>query len=202
MWFWWPVDWVRRAMMWMKKELAAFFNASPTSAKKIITISVPFLKPGLCNWQKHTRHSVWYRPMLCCYRIKLAPRWDYGWRKTRQNLCGDARRAGWNDVHPAWRVDTRLRNQRAGLSCSTQPLCTVGYGETDIALRIEPLLKDMPEYISIAYLSAISQVRLRLTGIHHDEQLLKTHCMPTPKNSWRTEVDDLRRGRYQPGPWN
>ncbi|MFN8278819.1 MAG: CinA family nicotinamide mononucleotide deamidase-related protein [Saprospiraceae bacterium] len=67
----------------------------------------------------------------------------------------------------------RLRNQRAGLSCQHTTLCTVGYGETDIALRIEPLLKDMPEYISIAYLPAISQVRLRLTGIHHDEQLLK-----------------------------
>lgn len=67
----------------------------------------------------------------------------------------------------------RIRHQKADLSCHHATLCTVGYGETDIALRIEPLLKDMPEYISIAYLPAISQVRLRLTGIHHDEQLLK-----------------------------
>ncbi len=49
---------------------------------------------------------------------------------------------------------------------------TVGKGETDIAGRIEPLLTQMPEYLSLAYLPSVSQVKLRLTGRHSQEKLL------------------------------
>lgn len=45
---------------------------------------------------------------------------------------------------------------------------SIGMGETEIASIIEPLLEDMPSYISIAYLPSISMVRVRLTGNHSD----------------------------------
>lgn len=51
-------------------------------------------------------------------------------------------------------------------------MCTAGMGETDIALKIEPLLRDMPENIKLAYLPSLGQVRLRLTGTASDVRML------------------------------
>lgn len=51
---------------------------------------------------------------------------------------------------------------------------SIGMGETEIASIIEPLLEDMPSYISIAYLPSISMVRVRLTGNHSDPVFLKS----------------------------
>lgn len=51
-------------------------------------------------------------------------------------------------------------------------ICTAGMGETDIALRIEPVLKDMPDFIKLAYLPSLGQVRLRLTGTSSDVFIL------------------------------
>lgn len=47
-------------------------------------------------------------------------------------------------------------------------ICTVGLGETEIAGRIEPLLEEMPEFLKLAYLPALGQVRIRITGSHSD----------------------------------
>ncbi|MEO6190395.1 MAG: CinA family nicotinamide mononucleotide deamidase-related protein [Saprospiraceae bacterium] len=55
---------------------------------------------------------------------------------------------------------------------SHRTFLTVGYGETDIAYRIEPVLNEMPEFIKVAYLPAIAQVRLRLSGTHKDKNVL------------------------------
>jgi len=41
---------------------------------------------------------------------------------------------------------------------------TVGYGESDIAERINDIIKEFPDHISIAYLPGLGQVRLRISG--------------------------------------
>ena len=48
---------------------------------------------------------------------------------------------------------------------------TAGVGESVLSERIQPVIKDLPDYISISYLPSISQVKLRLTGIGNTDTI-------------------------------
>lgn len=67
-------------------------------------------------------------------------------------------------------VIPKLRNYQSGNRIIHQTVFTVGLGETEIASRIEPLLINMPEHISIAYLPSQGQVKIRLTASGSDEE--------------------------------
>jgi len=52
-------------------------------------------------------------------------------------------------------------------------ILTAGEGESRIARKIEPVTEHFPEHISIAYLPNLGSVRLRLTAIGTDEEVLE-----------------------------
>ena len=54
-----------------------------------------------------------------------------------------------------------------------QILKTVGIGESQIAERIQPILKTLPDNIGIAYLPGVASVKLRLTASGQNENHLK-----------------------------
>lgn len=58
----------------------------------------------------------------------------------------------------------------------TKTILVAGVGETEIEDRITPIISLMPKHLSIAYLPALGQVRLRLTitGSHDSSSLEKT----------------------------
>ena len=66
----------------------------------------------------------------------------------------------------------RLRNRSDGQAILHRTIQTACIGESDLAKLIEDIEDDLPPFIKLAYLPALSQVRLRLTGIHTDEPLL------------------------------
>ena len=51
-------------------------------------------------------------------------------------------------------------------------ILTAGDGESRIASRIQHVIDQFPDYISIAYLPSLGSVRLRLTGVGKNEQEL------------------------------
>jgi len=55
-----------------------------------------------------------------------------------------------------------------------QTILTAGLGESFLAQEIADIEDLMPTHIKLAYLPKLGQVRLRLSGIAEDEQLLKT----------------------------
>jgi nicotinamide-nucleotide amidase len=52
-------------------------------------------------------------------------------------------------------------------------ILTSGEGESFIEEKISPLLSEMPDFIKLAYLPSLGHVRLRLTGVHKDKELLE-----------------------------
>lgn len=76
-------------------------------------------------------------------------------------------------------VIPRLRNRFALPAIAHRTLLTVGEGESRLAVQIEDLENQFPDFLKLAYLPNLGQVRLRLTGRHHDAALLdaalKTH---------------------------
>lgn len=62
-------------------------------------------------------------------------------------------------------VIPRLKKRFPSRPISHRTLQTVGEGETNIANRIESFEDNLPAHIKLAYLPALGQVRLRLTGI-------------------------------------
>jgi nicotinamide-nucleotide amidase len=59
----------------------------------------------------------------------------------------------------------RLQQRMSSRPIIHRTLQTVGEGETNIAHRIAVFEEELPEHIKLAYLPALGQVRLRLTGI-------------------------------------
>jgi nicotinamide-nucleotide amidase len=68
----------------------------------------------------------------------------------------------------------RLRERREGLPIVHRTVQTACIGESDVAAIIEQFENALPDFVKLAYLPALSQVRLRLTGIHQDEAFLNT----------------------------
>lgn len=52
-------------------------------------------------------------------------------------------------------------------------ILTAGLGESEIAHRIEPLIGDLPDELSLAYLPSLGSVRLRLSGISSEPASLE-----------------------------
>ncbi|MDX1940901.1 MAG: competence/damage-inducible protein A [Saprospiraceae bacterium] len=71
-----------------------------------------------------------------------------------------------------YEVLPRLKQRFQGQAIAHRTILTVGTGETEIANRLESFENQLPENIKLAYLPALGQVRLRLTGIGDDENLL------------------------------
>jgi nicotinamide-nucleotide amidase len=66
-----------------------------------------------------------------------------------------------------------FKNKNFGMNTMYQIIHTVGLGETEIASQIEPVMQHLFEYVSIAYLPSLGQVKLRVTGRNEDSELLK-----------------------------
>ncbi len=67
----------------------------------------------------------------------------------------------------------RLKTHFPGKPIAHRTLLTVGEGESNIAKRIEAFEDSLPANIKLAYLPAMGQVRLRLTGTGDDESALQ-----------------------------
>ncbi len=68
----------------------------------------------------------------------------------------------------------RLRARSEGLPIVHRTVQTACVGESDIAAILENFENNLPDFVKLAYLPALSQVRLRLTGRHTDEAFLNT----------------------------
>jgi nicotinamide-nucleotide amidase len=66
-------------------------------------------------------------------------------------------------------VIPRLRERFPGLPIAHRTILTVGEGESIIAERLADFEESLPPHIKLAYLPAIGQVRLRLTGTGENE---------------------------------
>ncbi len=66
----------------------------------------------------------------------------------------------------------KLRSTFGGKPILHRTILTVGEGETIIAGRIAAIEDGLPPHVKLAYLPAVGQVRLRLTGIAEDEAAL------------------------------
>ncbi|MBP7822057.1 MAG: CinA family nicotinamide mononucleotide deamidase-related protein [Saprospiraceae bacterium] len=66
----------------------------------------------------------------------------------------------------------RLKELFRGTPIAHRTILTVGEGESILAERLLHIESNLPSFIKLAYLPAVGQVRLRLTGIHQDERLL------------------------------
>lgn len=65
----------------------------------------------------------------------------------------------------------RLRQHFPARPIAHRTLLTVGEGESNIARRIEAFEDSLPAQVKLAYLPALGQVRLRLTGIWPDDPI-------------------------------
>ncbi|MEL6924319.1 MAG: competence/damage-inducible protein A [Bacteroidota bacterium] len=72
----------------------------------------------------------------------------------------------------AHEVLPRLREHFPGQPISHRTILTVGEGESKIASRIADFEEGLPANIKLAYLPGLGRVRLRLSGVGNDEQLL------------------------------
>ena len=70
-------------------------------------------------------------------------------------------------------VVPRLKNRFPGRPIAHRTVLTTGEGESNIARRLEDFEEKLPENIKLAYLPALLQVRLRLTGTHDDPVFLE-----------------------------
>lgn len=72
-------------------------------------------------------------------------------------------------------------------------ILTAGEGESRIALSIDPVIERLPKHISIAFLPNLGAVKLRLTGVGVDEELLKQEVFSFAKEI-ETILGDLVYG--------
>lgn len=90
-----------------------------------------------------------------------------------------------------YEVISRIQELNNRLTTLHHTFHTCGYGETDLADIIEPALKDLPDYFNIAYLPSIAQVRIRITGMHADSELLNSemnHFSSIVRNSLGSKI--------------
>ena len=66
----------------------------------------------------------------------------------------------------------RLKSRTSGLPIAHRTVLTACIGESDLAAMVEDFENELPDFIKLAYLPALSQVRLRLTGRHENEAFL------------------------------
>jgi nicotinamide-nucleotide amidase len=62
----------------------------------------------------------------------------------------------------------KIKEEHLGKSIQHRTIRTFGVGESTIAEKINDWENQLPEYLKLAYLPNIGQVRLRLSGIHDD----------------------------------
>ena len=67
----------------------------------------------------------------------------------------------------------RLSKMAGGMPIEHRTLLTAGIGESDLAKIIEVFENSLPDFVKLAYLPALGNVRLRLTGSHHDAESLR-----------------------------
>ena len=75
-----------------------------------------------------------------------------------------------------------------------QIIKTVGTGESVISERTQPILKNLPDHMEMAYLPSIGSVKLRLTAIGHDEAQVKADNAQVAAQI-EAELGDLVYGR-------
>lgn len=66
----------------------------------------------------------------------------------------------------------RLKQQFSLPVIIHRTILTCGIGESFLAKKIEPLENSLPEYIKLAYLPSVGQVRLRFSGYHPNTNML------------------------------
>ena len=81
-------------------------------------------------------------------------------------------------------VIPRLTARFPGRPIAHRTLLTAGEGESNIARRIEFFEDRLPAHIKLAYLPSLGQVRLRLTGIWHQDLI-----PPDAENRLNAELD-------------
>ncbi len=85
-----------------------------------------------------------------------------------------------------YEVLPKLRERFRGLPIAHRTILTVGTGESEIAARLESFESNLPANVKLAYLPALGQVRLRLTGTGNDEAALNQLL-----DQKATELEDL-----------
>ncbi len=88
----------------------------------------------------------------------------------------------------------RLKAYFPGEIIAHRTILTVGKGETDIAAMIESVENSLPPNVKLAYLPALGQVRLRLTGIGGDEKSLN-EVLDEKSAAIETILSDIVYGR-------
>jgi nicotinamide-nucleotide amidase len=104
----------------------------------------------------------------------------------------------------------RLRDRSAGLPIAHRTVQTACIGESDLAQKIADFEDALPPFVKLAYLPALSQVRLRLTGQHEDaaflarfldekvaelRPLIAEHIFGYEKDSLESVIGDLLRAK-------
>ncbi len=90
----------------------------------------------------------------------------------------------------------RLKSKFVSRPIVHRTLLTAGEGESAIARRLEDFEETLPAYIKLAYLPALGQVRLRLTGvwpgeIHPDSEAVLTNEVENYTATLRNTIGDL-----------
>jgi nicotinamide-nucleotide amidase len=73
-----------------------------------------------------------------------------------------------------YEVLPRLKAKIQAAPIAHRTLLTAGTGESELALLLDSFEDTLPENLKLAYLPNLGQVRLRLTGRHHNENELNT----------------------------
>lgn len=68
-----------------------------------------------------------------------------------------------------------LRHFNDGMHIEHRTFVVAGIIESALAMKLDGFEKELPAFIHLAYLPKEGIIRLRLTGQHHDEQLLMCH---------------------------
>ena len=82
----------------------------------------------------------------------------------------------------------RLKNKFVARPIVHRTLLTAGEGESAIARRLEDFEETLPDYIKLAYLPALGQVRLRLTGVWPGEIMADSEAVLTAEVEKYTAV--------------
>jgi len=77
----------------------------------------------------------------------------------------------------------RLQKERIGLHLKRVTILTVGWGESQIAEKIEDIEDALPEHIKLAYLPHLARVRLRLTATGDSPKMLSEAL-----EIWKTKI--------------
>lgn len=106
----------------------------------------------------------------------------------------------------------RLKSRAQGLPIAHRTVLTACIGESDLAAMIADFEAALPDFIKLAYLPALSQVRLRLSGTHENEAflnemldakkvemvaLIAPHVFGYEKQSLESVIGDLLKAKRQ-----